>query len=488
MIAGYCWPQSGIAGQKIGLAISADQPTCDVQVARIGLEEHVVARFAHVPVTNHELPADVAERGCGWPTSIEIEIDPAWDSGFYLVRLVVPGDQTADAFFVVRSTAPRRALLVLSTSTWAAYNDWGGPSFYTGGHISSQQRPLPTGFLDKPDPHRYRVATMADLPQAEVAAYFGDHSYWSCAAGWANWERLFVSWAERNGFAFDYATSLDLATDPSILEPYELYLSVGHDEYWSASMRDAVEGWVESGGFAAFFSGNTAFWQVRFEGPDNAMVGYKMAFEHDPVMGTPDQPSVSTMWSDPLTGRPENELTGVSFTRGGYAHTRAAPRGSGGYNVWRPRSWAFDGISLLPGDIVGAEPVVVGYECDGCELTLRDGLPVATGADGTPPTFEVLATAPARLWLTEDLPAALSDDYVGELNWVAHRLAGADSEANRARFANGRAVMGTFTRGGGTVFTVGCTDWAYGLDDPDIDRITRNVVARALALDLEEDG
>ena len=26
------------------------------------------------------------------------------------------------------------------------------------------------------------------------------------------------------------------------------------------------------------------------------------------------------MWSDPLVGRPESEMTGVSFTRGGYAH------------------------------------------------------------------------------------------------------------------------------------------------------------------------
>jgi len=214
------------------------------------------------------------------------------------------------------------------------------------------------------------------------------------------------------------------------------------------------------------------------------MVGYKMNFEQDPVMGTEAQTSVSTMWSDPLTGRPENEMTGVSFTRGGYAHCRAAPRGTGGYTVWRPGHWAFDGVPLRAGDIVGAEPVVVGYECDGCELTLHHGLPVATGSGGTPANLEVLATAPARLWLTEDLPPGLADSYVGELNWVARRLGGADTAENRARFASGSAVMGTFARGRGEVFTVGCTDWAYGLDDPDIARITRNVISHAV--DLEE--
>lgn len=480
MISGYCWPQSGTAGQTIELAVSADQRTCVVDVVRVGRDEILVACYTEVPVFDQPVPEDAAENGCRWETTLEIEIDPAWASGFYLVRMKAQSGETAEAFFVVRATEPAQALLVFSTSTWAAYNDWGGPSFYTGGHISSQQRPLPPGFLDKPDPHRYRVARLADLPKAEVTAYFDDYSYWSCAAGWANWERLFVAWAETEGFAFDYATSLDLANDPGLLDPYSLYMSVGHDEYWSASMRDALEGWVDRGGFAAFFSGNTAFWQVRFEGADHRVIGYKMDFDQDPVMGTEAQTSVSTMWSDPLTGRPENEMTGVSFTRGGYAHCRAAPRGSGGYSVWRPGHWVFDEVTLRPGDIVGAEPVVVGYECDGCELTLKDGLPVATGTGGTPANLEVLATAPARLWLTEDLPSALDDSYVGELNWVASRLGGADTEEQRAKFANGSAVMATFKRGQGQVFTVGCTDWAYGLTDPDIARITHNVITHGL--------
>ena len=485
MLAGYCWPQSGTAGETIDLAISADRLTCDVEVIRVGRDEQQVAVFKDVPVSDQPVPDDVAEGGCRWVTTLAIEIDPAWSSGFYLVRLLATGGEpdgpeSAEAFFVVRAREPGKALLVLSTSTWAAYNDWGGPSYYTGGHKSSHQRPLPRGFLDKPDPHRFRVAKLADLPRSDVEAYFADYSYWSCAAGWANWERLFVAWAEEQGLAFDYATSLDLATDPALLDPYNLYLSVGHDEYWSASMRDAVEGWVDQGGFAAFFSGNTAFWQVRFEGPDQQMIGYKMDFEQDPVMGTEAERSVSTMWSDPLTGRPENEMTGVSFTRGGYAHCRAAPRGSGGYSVWRPDHWAFDGVELRPGDIVGAAPVVVGYECDGCELTLENGLPVATGSGGTPANLEVLATAPARLWLTEDLPSALGDSYVGELNWVAKRLGGADNKEQRARFANGAAVMAGFKKGRGEVFTVGCTDWAYGLGDPDVGQITRNVIDRGL--------
>ncbi len=173
-------------------------------------------------------------------------------------------------------------------------------------------------------------------------------------------------------------------------------------------------------------------------------------------------------------------MTGVGFARAGYAHLENAPRGTGGYTVWRPEHWVFEGLSLLAGDVLGAEPVVVGYECDGCELQLEHGRPVPTGADGTPKSMQVLATAPAHLWETAERPAALQSVGPAELNWVAERLGGADTPENRERFAHGHAVMGSFQRGRGEVFTTGCTDWAFGLDDPAVSRVTRNVIDRFL--------
>jgi hypothetical protein len=487
MLAGYCWPQSGIGGESIDIAISSSTSSCRVEVIRVGVEEVVVTEFDGVSTSDQPVPSDAATNGCRWVTTLTVEIDPAWRSGYHLVRMHTGEGDVAEAFFVVRARQPGDTVLVLATSTYAAYNDWGGPSFYTGGHVSSQQRPLPRGFLDKPEPEKYRIARFGQLPAEDVRRYFADYSYWSAASGWANWERLFVEWAERVGLELDYATSLDLHQDPSLLNPYKLYVSVGHDEYWSAAMRDSVEGWVDRGGAAVFLSGNTSFWQIRYEGSDDDpeaanVVGYKNDMMLDPVVGTDEQHTVSTMWSDPYCKRPESEMTGVSFTPGGYAHMRSAPMGTGGYTVWRPDHWAFEALPLRAGDVVGSEPIVVGYECDGCEMTLVDGLPVAAGTGGTPTNFEVLGTAPAHLWETSEAAPGLPDTYIGELNWVTERLAGADTPENRERFAYGYAVMGAFSRGAGEVFTVGCTDWAYGLTDPAIDRITRNVVARHVKL------
>jgi len=479
MLAGYCWPQSVDPLEKVTLYCHSDDPRVHVEVIRQGADDRVVFAQSGVSIVAQPRPEDVSVSGCDWPGCIEFEVDPDWSSGFYLVRMSDEHDRRAEAYFVVRSTQPLDAMLVLATSTWTAYNDWGGPSFYTGGNTSSLVRPLPRGFLHKREPDRFRIARYQDWSPADVEAFnVARYSPWCMAAGWANWEFLFVRWAEAQGLRLGYATSSDLDGDADLLQGYPAYVSVGHDEYWSAGMRDNVEAFVEHGGNAAFFSGNTAFWQARFENDHTQLVCYKNAIEDDPQYHREHAPNLSTMWSDPLVGRPENTMTGVSFTRGGYAHMPNAPRGTGGYRVRQPGHWAFADLNLTVDDDLGVGGIVVAYECDGCELVETNDALLATGEDGTPAEFEVLATAPARLWETHEASDGLHESYVGELNWVAERIGGGDTPENRALFEQGHAVMGSFRKGRGQVFTTGCTDWAYGLTQPDVATVTKNVLQR----------
>ena len=154
------------------------------------------------------------------------------------------------------------------------------------------------------------------------------------------------------------------------------------------------------------------------------------------------------------------------------------PRASGAYTVWRPRHWAFEGTDLRYGDALGLTDAVVGYEVDGCELTMQDGIPVPRPGGDAPASLEVLATAPARLWAQDEQPGRYAHEP-GELEHVAMAIHGDAWRAHVDGLRNNHAVVGTFTTpGGGTVFNAGCTDWTYGLGDPDVARITRNVVDR----------
>ena len=479
MIAAFCWPQSARHRESIALYCHTTSSRFQFEVIRKGSEDKAVLVQKSLRGQEQPIADDAASEGCRWNPAFELTLGPDWPSGFYLIRLRDSEGNRADAFFVIRASEPADAMLVLSTSTWNAYNTWGGRSFYTGGHVVSPMRPLRPGFLEKADPHRHRIARIKHWPKEDARAYIAaGYDDWSMAAGWANWEVLFAGWAESRGYNLGYAISQDLDQYGNLLDDYPAYISVGHDEYWSAGMRDTVESYIDRGGNAAFFSGNTAFWQVRFSDDYRKMIGYKCDLQDDPVYDPEHAPSLSTMWSDPLVGRPENQMTGVSFTRGGYASMPNAPDGTGGYTVLQPDHWAFSGTGMQTGDLLGADALVVGYECDGCELTFDGGRPVPTFEDGTPEGFVPLATAPCHLWETEEAPDNLADNYIGELNWVAERIGGADTPEVRERFANGHAVMGTFKRGDGEVFTTGCTDWAYGLGSSDVARVTSNILER----------
>jgi hypothetical protein len=466
----------------VALHASTDLSTFQIEVARDGAD-HRVVWTGEGAAGYHAVPEDASSEGCGWPAALQIPVGGDWRSGYYAVTLT-SGETRADAFFVVRPRPADRApiLLVLSTSTYDAYNDWGGPSLYTGATHVSSHRPLAPGFLVKPEPHRRK---MQPLPDREGLWFFEwaeplGLSVWSGGAGWWNWERPFLHWAERSGFDVDVAISSDLDGDPDLLGGHRLFLSVGHDEYWSWDMRDRVEAFTSAGGNAAFFGGNTCFWQIRFDDEHRGLTCFKYRADEDPVLGTSSERLLTAPWSDRRVGRPEPSTTGLSFTRGGYSrYGLGVPRGSGAYTIWRPEHWVFEGTRLRYGDALGLADAIVAYEVDGCELTTgADGLPVPTHDDGTPETFEVLASAPARLWGRSEQPTRYAHEP-GELEHAAAAVFGRDWPSQVHRIEHNHAVLGTFTTpGGGTVFNAGVTDWAYGLGDGTVEQITRNVLRK----------
>ncbi len=419
-------------GDTVRFHVSSEAPRYTVRIVRLG-GAPVAIDLPEQKGAVHPVPKDASARGCRWPVSFSYTLPADLRSGYYSVELA--GDQAravGAASFVVRPKRPAagaKVLIQLATNTYNAYTNWGGYSLYAyhGRHKVQGRRVS----FDRP-----------------------------LASQFPRWEEPFVRWAEANGYALDYCVNSDLEFRPEILNGYKLVLSVGHDEYWSAPMRDNLERYIGNGGNVAFFSGNTCCWQVRGEENGRALACWKQNFGDDPAYMGGDHAHLTSLWGHYLVNRPENSLTGVGFLWGGYHRSHGQfMDGSGAYTAHRPDHWLLAGTGVRRGDPFGAKLPgykVVGYECDGCELTWTDGLPTPTGRDGTPPGFEVVATAPAR-WAP--------DDCEWYEKWEKGRT--------------GYAVIGTYTRGG-TVVTVGSTDWAFGLRgaDPAVTRITKNVLDR----------
>ncbi|NND74669.1 MAG: hypothetical protein HKN44_06640 [Ilumatobacter sp.] len=494
-IEAYCGALSYRPGDDVELHVSSRAAAYDVVIERWGATRDEVWR-GDADGTFHEPPPDADAHGCGWPVGLRVPVDASWASGFYLVTLTAhgapSGRDVAHAGFVVRPTVPTGApLLVLATNTWNAYNNWGGCSLYTGGKEVSFRRPFARGMLCRPeverDDRKARPVRWDEEPDADgmiFQAYRTEHDYPAAigSSGWFTFERRFVEWAEGEGRTFDYAVSTDLDAEPDALDGYELMLSVGHDEYWSAGQRAALETHLAGGGRLASFSGNTMFWQVRIE--DGTMIGHKYtAHETDPVMTDGDPVTTITMsgmWADPVVGRPETAVLGAGSAWGLYHRFgQAAARGVGGFIVYRDDHWIFAETGLRYGDVVGGRDGVVGYETVGCRIQFDEyQLPVRAGGAGTPDDLEIVALCPSSNLRFGEYPAsisALSDQ--GDLDFVAERLFGRIDADSIARVRHGNAVI--VLAHGGRVVTVGTTDWVFGLaTDPAVAQVTRNVLNR----------
>ena len=492
-VEGYCGRLSYAHGDTLTLHTSARCATYNVTIERWGAARAMVWQVEHVAGAHFPAPPNASASGCHWPDALNVAVSPEWQSGFYLITMTPDnGTPSSHAGFVVRASTQRgRTLLVVATNTYNAYNAWGGRSLYTGGTDVSFRRPFPRGLLCRDDVERddrkARPTRWGEQPEVDGAVFQSwrhAHGYPPSvgSTGWFSFERRFVEWAEQAGHRFDYAISTDLADDPSVLDGYDLVLSVGHDEYWSTPQRNALERYVAAGGNVASFSGNTMFWHVRLEDGGDTMVCHKYgAHETDPVRDQhPDM--ITGMWADRQVGRPEWLLLGAGSAYGLYSRFgQATPRGSGAFTVYRHDHWLFDGTGLRYGDELGADDGIVGYETVGCRLDLDEyQLPVARGGDGTPAEIEVVAWTPASNINFGEYPASASSDAQADLPAIADRVFGGLDDASLAKARYGNAVMlvcRPFPEGG-EVVTIGTTDWVFGLTDPAVCQVTDNVLRR----------
>jgi hypothetical protein len=322
------------------------------------------------------------------------------------------------------------------------------------------------------------------VPAADWAISNG-YSVWTIANGWARYDGLTARWLEAEGYDAELLSQWDLDRDPTILDNYDVVVTTGHDEYWTAVGRGALDGFIERGGRYARLAGNIV-WQVRLEDDLKTQVCHKYAAHADPELENPDR-GVRTGAFEALHIDDQPVTTfGANGFRGVYSRMAGlSPRGPGGFIVYRQNHWAFEGADVYYGDVLGASLPLVGYESDGVAYTFRYGLPYPTGEDGSPENLEILALTPITL---EEEDHGQGGNMItiadGDLAFATEALYGEDTPENRAKLRYGSAVITNMPKGKGEIFCAGTTEWCYALatGDPQVQIITRNVLNRYLAV------
>lgn len=493
-------------GATARLQVSSTAPRFTIEIVRDGATETSVFRREGLSARWQETPDQCSVVGCGWDTSFEFTVDADWPSGAYRITLTAEGRDGAPIrcqhLFIVRpllGRKPGRVLQIAATGTWTAYNTWGGSNHYQGitgpgrdqyATTVSIERPFCRGFVSLPK-NAPRVPLEIHTPPAATPRY--PHMEWAYAngwskkyasSGWASYDSHFFRWAERAGYQVDLASQHELNFEPEILEGYDCAVFVGHDEYWTWEMRDAVDHYVDRGGHAARFAGNF-MWQTRLEDGGKRQVCYKYrARAEDPVYRSADPSRTSGCWEAAETGRPATRTFGLNALRGLYVGWGGcAPRGARGFPVYRPEHWAFAGTGIYYGDLLGAEGHAFGYEVDGLDYVIRGGLPEPEENAGAPEGLEILALGMSSLKEeSADIPA--DDQFLSDADakFVAETLIGNDGDAAVDRVKRGCGMIVNFPRGKGEVFHAGSCEWVAALlrRDAMVERVTANVLDRYL--------
>ena len=360
-IQGFATDISVNQGETVRFKVDTDASAYRLDIYRMGYYGGMGARRVatirpSVPLPQNQ-PACLTDASTGlidcgnWAESASWAVPPDATSGIYFAKLVREsgGTGASHVVFIVRDDDGGSDLLFqTSDTTWQAYNSYGGNSLYVGGPGTNPSRAYEVSY-NRP------FTTRATSPEDWVF----------------NAEYPMVRWLEANGYDVSYFAGVDSDRRGQEILTHRVLLSVGHDEYWSAGQRANVEAARNAGVHLAFFSGNEAFWKVRWDTsidgsgtPYRTLVSYKETHANakiDPL------PNVWTgTWRDPRFsppadgGRPENALTGTIFTVNCCTYAITVPAADGKMRFWRNTTLA----SLASGQTATLPSGTLGYEWD----------------------------------------------------------------------------------------------------------------------------
>jgi hypothetical protein len=434
-IVGFATQMSTNVGGTVNFKIKAATSNYTIDVYRLGWyggdgARLVQSNVAHTGTGAQPACASQASTGlvdCGtWSVSASWAIPSTAVSGVYIAHLKrndTGGEN--QIVFVVRNDASHSAIAVqTSDATWEAYNTYSDTE-------GTQSLYLCHALCPAGNPKAYKSAFKVSYNRPFTTAEDSPGSWLFTGA-----EYSMIRFLESNGYDVSYLSSADVNSRGSLLLNHKLFMSSGHDEYWSAGQRSNVEAARDAGVNLAFFSGNEMFWKTRWEPSidgsstdDRTLVAYK-----DTHFDSPEDPVAWTgTWRDPryttaAENTPESAVTGQSFVVNSGTSRITVPYAYRNLRIWRNTA----ATSLSPGTSLQLAPDTLGYEWD-------------VDADNgyrPPGEFDLSSTTVSGLELFTDYGSTTQFGGTATHSLTMYRAAS-----------------------GARVFGAGTVQWAWGLDD-----------------------
>lgn len=210
----------------------------------------------------------------GFDWEVNCNINEDLKSGYYYLRASNNKD-TCFIPFVVKSSSPKGIVVVASTNTWQAYNNYGGKSFYENSRESKLLRML-YDFYPKSKPIDYlpfnrpvsfakeelqdRQNGVEDMPELSnlldfEGVYLGSHLI--------KGEWNLIHFLEEN--KYDYSVIGDYEFERAEgLDSIHTIIFNTHSEYWSPEMIARLRSFIVEGKNIIFASGNNVYRSIEY--------------------------------------------------------------------------------------------------------------------------------------------------------------------------------------------------------------------------------
>lgn len=282
-VIGYVAKEAVSVGQTERIYVSAPRSrTVRIRIFRMGWyggkggREVLVSRplkTATQPACAHSAMTGLTQ--CAWHPTLTFAIPSALPTGVYIAKLSARTGQS-DCLFVVLAARPQPLLAQLPTSTYEAYNAWGGDSLYPGGA------------------DRVRIT---GTNQGVEVSYQRPYDSDTGAGQFFARDVAMIRFLERYGYPVSYTTSESVDADPDQLQGHRAVIDFGHSEYWSARQAAAFTRARNEGTSLLFLGSDTLAWRVRYvpasrgagdrRAPAQTIVAFKQYAALDPDRAAP---------------------------------------------------------------------------------------------------------------------------------------------------------------------------------------------------------
>jgi len=269
---------------------------------------------------------------CNWAVSYWLDVPLEWTSGVYLGKLIAEpapssGETAWEAWtiFVVREDhRPSDVLFQVNSMAWHAYNSWPqvpgsspGTSIY---NLSS------SGFRRRVTYNRpYGIAWIGAGSAASArygvgaGEFFSPYNQAANGANTTGWEYQMLRWCEQF-YDCTYCDNMDVHQNKRLLFGHKIFVSHGHDEYWTYQMLEHLAHGADVGGCClSFFGANIAYGCVRMDPEyqsgqaDRIMAGYRLSTGHVGTYIPPDR--YDSLVPDPMAFAKGRDALPFSFRR-----------------------------------------------------------------------------------------------------------------------------------------------------------------------------